>query len=70
MFSKHLLVYINSKVPFHENLPTLPSHRSGVPDASLNNRWKAGVKLPIYKKLKLTIYKFKILKKIQVILTA
>jgi hypothetical protein len=32
MFCKHLLVYINSKVPFHENLPPLPSHRSGVPD--------------------------------------
>jgi hypothetical protein len=31
MFCKHLLVYINSKVPFHENLPPLPSHRSGVP---------------------------------------
>jgi hypothetical protein len=23
---------INSKVPFHENLPSLPSHRSGVPE--------------------------------------
>jgi hypothetical protein len=32
MFCKHLLVYINSKVPFHENLPPLPSQRSGVPD--------------------------------------
>jgi hypothetical protein len=34
MFCKHLLVYINSKVPFHENLPPppLPSHRSGVPE--------------------------------------
>ena len=31
MFCKHLLVYINSKVPFHEDLPPLPSHRSGVP---------------------------------------
>ena len=31
MFCKYLLVYINSKVPFHENLPPLPSHRSGVP---------------------------------------
>jgi hypothetical protein len=34
MFCKHLLVYINSKVPFHVNLPPphhLPSHRSGVP---------------------------------------
>jgi hypothetical protein len=34
MFCKHLLVYINSKVPFHENLPPLPSHRSGVPGCS------------------------------------
>jgi hypothetical protein len=32
MFCEHFLVYINSKVPFHENLPPLPSHRSGVPD--------------------------------------
>jgi hypothetical protein len=35
MFCKHLLVYINSKVPFHENLPPLPSHRSGVPACSV-----------------------------------
>jgi hypothetical protein len=31
MFCKHLLVYINSKVPFHENMSPLPSHRSGIP---------------------------------------
>jgi hypothetical protein len=35
MFCKHLLVCINSKVPFHENLPPLPSHRSGVPERAL-----------------------------------
>jgi hypothetical protein len=42
MFRKHLLVYINSKVPFHENLPPLPSHCSGVPGniAYTNNDWK------------------------------
>jgi hypothetical protein len=38
MFCKHLLVCINSKVPFHENLPPLPSHRSGVPDH--NTLWR------------------------------
>ena len=32
MFCKHLLVYINLKVPFHENMPPLPSHRSSVPE--------------------------------------
>jgi hypothetical protein len=32
MFCKHVLVYIKSKVPFHEILPPLPSHRSGVPE--------------------------------------
>ena len=35
MFCKHLLVYINSKVPFHENMPPLPSHRSGVPECNV-----------------------------------
>jgi hypothetical protein len=35
MFRKHLLVYINSIVPFHENLSLLPSHRSGVPGTKI-----------------------------------
>ena len=33
MFRKRLLIYINSKVPFDESLPPLPSRRSGVPDS-------------------------------------
>jgi hypothetical protein len=31
MFRKRPLIYINSKVPFDESLPPLPSRRSGVP---------------------------------------
>ena len=31
MFRKGPLIYINSKVPFDESLPPLPSRRSGVP---------------------------------------
>ena len=36
MFCKPLLVQINSKVPFHENLPPLPSHSSVVPGSWSN----------------------------------
>jgi hypothetical protein len=35
MFCKRPLIYINSKVPFDESLPPLPSRRSGVPDDSV-----------------------------------
>ena len=50
MFCKHLLVYINSKVPFHEHLPPLPSHRSGVPARNSDNNnksesWSSFIKL-------------------------
>jgi hypothetical protein len=34
MFRKRPLIYINSKVPFDESLPPLPSRRFGVPDHS------------------------------------
>jgi hypothetical protein len=39
MFCKHLLVYINSKVPFHENLPPLPSHRSSIPGNMISPKY-------------------------------
>jgi hypothetical protein len=41
MFRKRLLIYINSKVPFDESLPPLPSRRSGVP--ALLQAAKAGM---------------------------
>ena len=38
MFRKRPLIYINSKVPFDESLPPLPSRRSGVPASTY--RWE------------------------------
>ena len=49
MFCKHLLVYINSKVPFHENLPPLPSHRSRRPCVYVRMK-NATVEISLYTK--------------------